>query len=67
MFPIDIMEPCHTSHVVMVGLRPPPLFLALHNDVLVLSIFRYVPPLVHALGIALFVVHSSHVETMILA
>jgi hypothetical protein len=26
-----------------------------------------VPPLVHALGIALFVVHSSHVETMILA
>jgi len=41
---VDIMEPCHASYVVMVGFRAPLLFLALHNDVLVLSILRYVPP-----------------------
>jgi len=61
------MEPWHASYVVMVGFRAPLLFLALHNDVLVLSILRYVPPHVHALDIALFVVHSSHVPTMTLA
>jgi len=67
VFLVDIMEPCHASHVVMVGLRAPPLFLALCNDVLVLSILCYVPPLLHVLGIVPFVVDSSHVETMTLA
>ncbi len=67
VFLVDIMEPCHASHVVMVGLRALPLYLVLCNDVLVLSILCYVPPIVHALGIVPFVVHSSHVETMTLA
>jgi hypothetical protein len=58
VFPIDIMEPCHASQCVMVGLRAPPLFLVLHNDVLVLSILHYVPPLV--LRFALCLLLSIH-------